>query len=342
MADRRLPAEWEPQRFVQFTFPRKDSDWGHIFDEAMECFRALITKTAQYVPALVVCTDLEETSALLKEKTKHPVFFARQPSNDIWARDHGPITVMENGRPLLLDFTFNGWNQIFESSMDNEITRGIHTQGVFSDNLQTIDFVLEGGGIESDGKGTLLTTAQSMLSRDRKPHMSRPEIEAFLKKIFGLKRVLWLEHGAIAGDDTDSHIDTLARFCDEQTIAYVKCDDPKDGHFKALQEMERQLRTFKTLKGKPYELIPLPWPAACYDRDNNRLPATYANFLITNGAVLAPAYGIPQDREAVKVLRGIFPKRNVVGVNCIALINQRGSLHCATMQYPSAVNTNWP
>ncbi len=341
MTNRRLPAEWEPQRFVQFTFPHRESDWAYMYDEVAECFSDLITSTAQFVPVLVVCADMRETAEFIQGETEHPILFVEQPSNDTWARDHGAITVMDGGQPLLLDFTFNGWGQKFEASLDNKISQGIHSQGILSDDLQPIDFVLEGGAIESDGKGTLLTTSECLLSKFRNPQMSKEEIEAFLKDIFGLQQVLWLDHGYLAGDDTDSHIDTLARLCDENTIAYVKCDDQEDEHFEALEKMEAQLKSFKKLDGEPYQLVELPWPEACFDEDGQRLPATYANFLITNEAVLVPTYNVAQDDKAVLAIQNIFPNHKVVGVNCRPLIEQHGSLHCITMQYPESVNVSW-
>ena len=193
------------------------------------------------------------------------------------------------------------------------------------------------GGIESDGEGTLLTTAECLLSPNRNPHLSKAEIEEHLKKVFGLDRLLWLEHGYLAGDDTDSHIDTLARLCDPGTIAYVKCDNTSDEHFRELQAMEAELRAFRKKDGSPYRLVPLPWPDACFDSEGNRLPATYANFLIINGAVLVPTYGVPQDAAALEVISTLFTDRDIIGIDCRPLILQHGSLHCVTMQYPAAV-----
>jgi agmatine deiminase len=150
--------------------------------------------------------------------------------------------------------------------------------------------------------------------------------------------VLWLNHGYLAGDDTDSHIDTLARFINPTTIAYVRCDNPRDEHFRALQAMEEELRAFRTDDGAPYRLEPLPWPDACFDPDDgHRLPATYANFLFINGAVLVPTYGVSQDAAALEVFRRLCPDRDVIAIDCRLLIRQHGSLHCITMQYPEGV-----
>jgi agmatine deiminase len=194
--------------------------------------------------------------------------------------------------------------------------------------------VLEGGSIESDGSGTILTTTQCQLSPNRNPHLNQKEIEKKLKKWLGAKRVLWLKNGYLAGDDTDSHIDTLVRFCNETTIAYVACTDESDEHFTALKEMVKELRNFKTDDGNPYNLIALPMPDACFDADGDRLPATYANFLIVNGAVLVPTYDVPQDELALAQIKKAFPTRKVLGIDCKPLILQHGSLHCVTMQFP--------
>ena len=341
ITNRRLPAEWEPQRIVQFTFPHRHSDWAYMLAEVTDCFVQMINTTANYVPVVVVCDAEASIPNYFTRETKFPILFVNQASNDTWARDHGAITILEDHEPVLLDFAFNGWGKKFDAEKDNLISSGLAAQGFFKDELRSTDFVLEGGAIESDGNGTLLTTTECLLSPHRNPTMEKEKIESFLKETFGLHQVLWLDHGYLAGDDTDSHIDTLARLCNSNTIAYVKCDDLQDEHYPALQQMEQQLMTFKTLEGQPYQLIPLPWPAACFDKEGHRLPATYANFLITNGAVLVPTYNLPTDQSAIEILQKCFPDREVIGVNCRPLIEQHGSLHCVTMQYPEEINISW-
>lgn len=334
----RFPAEWEPQSFVQYTFPHRQSDWAYMYKAVVNCFIEIITTTARFEPVLVVCHDKAEVSAYFKEETKYPIQFEELPTNDTWARDHGAITVTKDGEPLLLDFTFNGWGQKFEAGLDNQISQGLSKGRLANNQFQTEDFVMEGGALESDGRGTLLTTTECLLSPYRNPHMDKAQIEAYLKKTFGLLKVLWLDHGYLAGDDTDSHIDTLARLCNDKTIAYVKCDQPEDEHYEALEKMEAQLKTFKNARGQAYELVALPWPEACYDADGERLPATYANFLIINAAVLVPIYKVAQDQQALDVIQSIFPDREVIGINCRALIDQHGSLHCVSMQFPTPVS----
>ena len=188
-----------------------------------------------------------------------------------------------------------------------------------------------------DGSGTLLTTARCLLAPTRNPKLTQDGLEARLKELLGLDRILWLQHGHLTGDDTDSHIDTLARFCDARTIAYVACADPDDEHHAELKAMEEELRALRAADGRPYRLVPLPWPRARYDDDGRRLPATYANFLIINGAVLVPTYDDPADGPALARLRECFPGREIIGVDCLPLIYQYGSLHCVTMQLPEGV-----
>jgi len=260
------------------------------------------------------------------------------PSNDSWVRDHGPITVLREGQGLLLDYQFNGWGNKYESGLDNRLSIRLHEMGAFhSMAMETLDFVLEGGSIEVDSQGTLLTTTECLLSPERNPQYSRDEIETLLKRQLGVERILWLEHGQLEGDDTDGHVDTLARFCDDHTIAYVSCDDKADSHFASLKAMEAELKGFSDTDGKPYRLVPLPLPAAQYDEEGQRLPATYANFLIINGAVLLPTYDDPLDVVAAERLAECFPQREIIPIDARPLIHQYGSIHCVTMQLPAAM-----
>lgn len=334
-----LPAEWYPQSGVMLTWPHDRTDWSEMLQEVEETFIAIAREIAMREQLLIVCPDATELKAKLVDINLKNVHLYEIASNDTWARDHGPITVFREGVPVLYDFRFNGWGQKFPSNHDNQITRRLFTKEAFSANAgyaNFLEFVLEGGAIESDGEGTILTTTECLLSLNRNEHMNKEEIEHLLKVVFGLKRILWLDSGYLAGDDTDSHVDTLSRFCDAETIAYVKCLAPEDEHFEALQRMEDELKTFTTKDGKPYRLLALPMADAVYD-DEDRLPATYANFLIMNNAVLLPFYGTEKDEEARKVLQEAFPDREVVGINCLPLIKQHGSLHCVTMQFPKGV-----
>lgn len=332
--NRRLPAEWELQSAVQFTFPHSGTDWVDILEEVLPCFIEIIEIISRYEKVLVVCRDENEVRPLLQNAVQENLILVNCPSNDTWARDHGGITILENGEPVILDFVFTGWGLKFPAYLDNLITGRLQGKGIFKVPIHHGGIALEGGGIESDGKGTLLTTTECLLSPNRNPHLDKAATEAKLKELFGVQRVLWLHHGYLAGDDTDSHIDTLARFCSPDTIAYVRCTDPEDEHYEALQAMEKELKAFTTLSGEPYQLVPLPMATACYADDGHRLPATYANFLIINGAVLLPTYQVPEDELAMVQIQKAFPLHQIIDVNCRALIEQHGSLHCISMQYP--------
>ena len=332
----RFPAEWEKQSFLQLTFPHDKSDWAYLMDEVTACFVEIIETVARFQDVLVVCDNVERVKSFF-DSTQN-IFFVQAESNDTWARDHGGITVLENEKAVIHDYVFNGWGTKFDAGLDNQITKKLFEKGVFENcSIKTFDLVLEGGSLESDGKGTILTTSECLLSKNRNEYLSKQQIELLLKENFGADRILWLNHGYLAGDDTDSHIDTLARFCDEKTIAYVGCENPEDEHYEALQLMKMELQQFRDFEGNPYKLIEIPLPDVCFDTDGNRLPATYANFTIVNNAVLVPVYGVSQDEEALKILQNCFPDRKVIGVNCRVLIEQHGSLHCVTMQYPEQV-----
>ena len=331
-----FPAEWAGQDFIQLTWPHEDSDWLYMLNEVTECFTCLAHAIVGFQPLLIVCRDARVVRAQLGDVDQAKITLVELPSNDTWARDHGGISVFRDGKPVLCDFTFNGWGLKFAANHDNAITRQLYKSGLFAKEVEyqnCLDFVLEGGSLESDGNGTLLTTSECLLSDNRNEKLTKEEIEKVLSDRLGIKRFLWLHHGYLAGDDTDSHIDTLARFCDPDTIAYVKCDNETDKHYPELKAMEQELKQFRTANGKPYRLLPLPMAEAVIE-EGERLPATYANFLILNGGVLVPTYNSPLDSVAIEQLQKAFPSRQVVGVDCLPLIKQHGSLHCVTMQYP--------
>lgn len=331
-----FPAEWYPQSAVQLTWPHDGTDWASLMDEVVPCFVEIARAVMKYEKLLIVCRDEQEVRESLGEIDETRVVFREMETNDTWARDHGGIAVFNDEVPMIYDFVFNGWGMKFAAGDDNLITRNLLHTSVFSEDVVAMNmqpFVLEGGSLESDGKGTLLTTAECLLSVNRNEYLDRKQVEAYLKEVFGLKRILWLESGYLAGDDTDSHIDTLARFCSEDTIAYVKCEDEDDEHYEELSQMEEELKAFRQENGEPYKLIALPMADEVL-WDGDRLPATYANFLIINEAVLLPFYNSPKDEIAKAALQNAFPGREIIGINCLALIKQHGSLHCVTMQYP--------
>ncbi len=325
------------------TWPHRHGPLGRILDQVDRVFVAIAQAVTTHEHLLIACFDpahLEHVQTLLQRAAVDlgRVRLAVAPSNDVWARDHGPITVMRDGQPLLLDFAFNGWGRKYPFALDNAVSAELHRQGCFgSTAMEAVPLILEGGSIESDGAGTLLTTRHCLLNPQRNPEFDCIGLEGIFAERFGTRRVLWLDHGQLAGDDTDGHIDTLARFCDPHTIAYVQCNDSADEHYDELRQMEAELRAFRDDDGQPYRLVPLPMPAAKRDEHGKRLPATYANFLIINDAVLVPVYDDPQDAVALERLAGCFPGRQLIPINCLPLIRQYGSLHCVTMQLPAGV-----
>ncbi|WP_051069813.1 agmatine deiminase family protein [Bacteroides propionicifaciens] len=335
-----LPAEWHAQSGVQLTWPHAGTDWEHMLHEVEECYLSLAREIAQRTILLISSPEIEQVRKLLEKSdiNMKNVRLFECSTNDTWTRDHGAITMLDGDKPYILDFTFNGWGLKFASCHDNLITRKLCKAKVLNGSyINALSFVLEGGGIESDGEGTLLTTSHCLLSDNRNEEMSKEEIEAYLIKQFNLKQVLWLDYGYLAGDDTDSHIDTLARLCPKDTIAYVKCNNEQDEHFEELKKMEKQLQGFKTLEGNPYKLIALPMADEVIF-DMERLPATYANFLIMDQVVLYPTYNQPKnDKLAKQALQEAFPNLEIIGIDCSPLIKQHGSLHCVTMQYPVGV-----
>ncbi len=335
-----FPPEWFPQSGVQLTWPHAGTDWCDLLPEVTDCYVKMAYEIASREPLLIVTPERDKVETLLQEKLPieilKQIVWAECPTNDTWARDHGFITLMSENGPVLLDFCFNGWGMKFAADKDNRINRHLMEQGLLNGvYANQLDFVFEGGSIESDGCGTLLTTSECLLSPNRNDRMTKEEIEEQLKSRLCADRVLWLDHGYLAGDDTDSHVDTLARLCPNQTIAYVQCQDKEDEHYESLKNMEEQLASFRTSENEPYRLIPLPMPEAIYDENGERLPATYANFLVVNGAVLMPTYRQPvYDEQAQKALQKAFPQHEIVGIDCRVLIRQHGSLHCCTMQFP--------
>ena len=335
-----LPAEWHEQSAVQLTWPHEATDWRPILKKVTRCYLDMAKAISAHERLIIVSPEPKRVRLLLEEKLAtenlQRITFCEAPTNDTWARDHGFITLLAPDGPHLLDFKFNGWGEKFPAELDNNICRRMAEQNILKGRYENhLDFVLEGGSIESDGCGSIMTTSQCLLALHRNQPLTKEQIEERLLATLYAERILWLDYGYLSGDDTDSHIDTLARFCPDDTIAYVQCLDESDEHYAELQRMEVQLKGFRTMKDKPYRLIPLPMAKTCYDEDGTRLPATYANFLVINGAVLMPTYGDPtNDIKAEEQLHKAFPHHDIVGIDCRPLITQHGSLHCCTMQFP--------
>ena len=340
----RVPAEWEPQSGAMLTWPHEHSDWATVLPEVEPVYLALAREISVRQKLLIVCYDELHVAHVHKrlrasEVNERNVGLYIAPSNDTWARDHGPITIDHEGELRLLDFHFNGWGGKYAHALDNAITRCLHSAGAFGEiRLDTIDLVLEGGGLEFDGSGTVLATARSLLTPSRNPGLTQRALERRLAECLGVKRLLLLRHGGIVGDDTDGHIDTLARFCDSDTIAYVDGGPADDPQRAAREAMAKELAELRTRAGKPYRLVPLPAPPPIHDGAGRRLPATYANFALINGAVLVPVYGADTaDALACERLAACFPQRRLSPIDARPLIRQLGSLHCAIMHFPAGV-----
>ncbi|MBR1414551.1 MAG: agmatine deiminase family protein [Prevotella sp.] len=322
----RMPAEWEPQEAVQLTWPHRHTDWAPMLDEITAVYREMAREIALRERLIIVAPEDAARDCLR----------IICPTNDTWARDHGFISLVDDrGHRRLLDYQFNGWGRKFEAALDNAINCRLYESGELEgEYVDCLDFVLEGGSIESDGRGTIFTTTGCLLAPHRNQPLNKSEIEQRLLQNLGAERVIWIDHGSLTGDDTDGHIDTLVRICPDDTLLYMGCDDPADEQYEELRLMEEQLTTLRTLGGQPYKLVKLPMPRPIYD-DGDRLPATYANFLILNGAVLCPTYGQPDlDSEAMRLIGEAFPDREMVAIDSRPIIRQHGSIHCCTMQFP--------
>jgi agmatine deiminase len=339
----RLIPEFAPQSGVLLTWPHVASDWRHSLEEIEPVYLELVRAISRHEAVLVVCYDDEHSRHIQQQLTGARVDRSRVrqvavPSNDTWVRDYGPLAVQDDQSVSLVNFSFDGWGGKYAAGLDNAVSAALAAAGVFSSpGLQQHPLILEGGAIDADGCGSLLTTTRCLLGAGRNPGMDRLALEHALQADLGIDRVLWLDHGFIQGDDTDGHVDMLARFCSPHDIAYTQCRDSGDEHYAALRAMEKQLQSFSDCDGSPYRLHALPLPAPVYSNDGARLPASYANFLIINDAVLLPAYDDPADEEARAVLARCFPGRDIVAVNCLPLIAQYGSLHCASLQLAEGI-----
>ena len=343
----RLPAEWEPQSGVILIWPHEDTDWCPYLEDITEVYLQMADAITRYEALLITARDTELVRSLLagrltEEQMKRVTLFACD-NNDTWARDVAPISLISNTtskdsfQPLhLLDFCFNGWGEKFAAEKDNRINRQLYEAGLLQGVLENHkDFVLEGGSLEGDGERTLFTTTSCLMAPHRNQPLTQEDIDKRLRLFFpNVERVIWLDYGQLAGDDTDGHIDTIVRIAPNNTLLYIGCDDKEDEHYENFRLLEEQLKQLRTLDGKPYRLLRLPMPDGIYD-DDERLPATHANFLIINGAVIVPTYDQPEkDKAALDTIQEAFPDREIIGIDSRTIIRQHGSIHCLTMQLP--------
>ena len=328
---KRLIGEFEEQSFTQIIFPHKDTDWLDYLEEAQTNFVNIINAVIRYQKCLVICDDIQRVKKHFKPNVN--LFFIEYKTDDTWARDSSVLSIEDNSEIKLLDFTFSAWGDKFEATRDNLMSRSI--KKYYSKELQSIDFILEGGGIESNGESILLTTSACMLNLNRNRDLNTVEITQKLNTEFGATTILYLNHGYLSGDDTDSHIDTLARFISKNQLMYVSCENRNDEHYETLLSMQMELQEFA--QEHRLKLISLPLPSPVYFEEE-RLPATYANFLFVNGAILLPVYGVKEDKEAIDIFKRTFVHLDIVPIDCSVLIRQHGSLHCVSMNFASGVD----
>ena len=345
-----LPAEWYPQSAIQLTWPHEATDWAPYLDDITDTFVQLAQVIVMRERLIIATQDPDDVLHRLRKaiprRAMHRVSFCQCDIDDTWARDHGALTLLpftdsylkcgEGGvRAITLKFKFNGWGGKFPSEHDNNIAGRLFADGHLTRQFEDhSDFVLEGGAIESDGRGTIMTTTQCQMKRNQP--LSREQIEEELKHRLHANRVIWIDHGHLAGDDTDGHIDTIVRMAPRNLLLYTCCDDPRDEHYDDFQALEQQMKTLRNAEGKPYRLMRLPLPDPIYEEaDGHRLPATYANFLAINQAVILPTYNQPdKDNEAARVLAAAFPYHQIRPLDARTIIRQHGSIHCLTMQFP--------
>lgn len=337
----RLIAEWESCESVLLALPEKHTDWNYILDEARDQYRRIVSAfTTRGVHCVVMAADRVAAEKLLEECDSSMLTIIEMEYNDTWTRDYGPISVERGERLRALDFGFNAWGLKFAADRDNLVNLRLKDKFVIMPETyrNERDFILEGGSIETDGEGTLLTTTRCLCSPNRNGGHTKAELNEILRRRLGVEHVLWLDYGSLAGDDTDSHIDTLCRMAPGNTILFTGCRDMDDPHFEELLKMRAQLTLFRTPEGEPYNLVELPLPAPVYDEEGERLPASYANYLVTPHTVFMPIYSQPEnDKLACHTVRVAFPDHEIVPIECTTLTKQHGSLHCATMQIPENI-----
>lgn len=345
MSDIRFIAEWEPVEYVLLALPHKDTDWNYILPEALDQYRRLVKAlTDEGLKVVLLCPDSTEAAEIMKECNQDLIKYVPMEYNDTWTRDYGMLTVVRNERIRSLDFGFNAWGLKFAADKDNLVNLRLEKGGFLMPLTyrNERDFVLEGGSVESDGNGTIMTTSRCLQSPNRNGGLTKAELNQQLYRRLGADHVLWLDHGALEGDDTDSHIDTLARLAPNETIVFTGTKNFDDPMFESLLAMRAQLTLFRTAEGNPYNLVELPLPDPVTDEDGNRLPATYANYLVANNKIFMPTYAQPdKDKLAMYAIKVAYPDCKVIGVDCRTLLLQHGSLHCATMQVPPGI-LNFP
>lgn len=335
-----MPAEWQPHDATWISWPHPDGiSFPGCFERVQPALVKMAVAIAESEPLHVNVRDAEHEAYVRRMLAGAPperVTLHQIPTNEPWCRDHGPIFVTRKQAPKLaaVDFGYNAWGWKYPPFDDDDAVPAAVAEVVGAKHFDYTHFVLEGGSIDVNGAGALLTTEACLLNPNRNPDLSRTEIEALLKESLGVNRIIWLGDG-IEGDDTDGHVDDITRFVGENTVVTVVEEDENDPNYDPLQENLSRLEKVELKKDEPLEILKLPMPSKI-SRDGQRLPASYANFYIANEAVLLPTFGEPSDAWAESVLHGIFPKRKIVGIDCRELIWGLGAFHCLTQQQPKA------
>ncbi|QDU30759.1 Agmatine deiminase [Anatilimnocola aggregata] len=333
----RWPAEWERQASVWLSWPRNPATWPDKFEPVPAEFAQFVRTIARYEPVNILAGGSEilaQAKSLvgdLPNVTIHDI-----ATNDAWCRDHGPIFLSgpKGTQPALVDWEYNAWGGKYppfdKDNLVPKIIGKLQGRKVFTPGI-----ILEGGAIEGNGEGLLITTESCLLNPNRNPHLSREQVERYLADYLAIKKVLWLTGGEMAGDDTDGHIDQIARFINPRTIVVCVCDDPTDDNYGPTQQNLVELQNLTDLEGRPFEVVRLPLPKPLFV-DDQRLPAGYGNFLIVNDAVIVPQFGDPADATAIGILQDLMPKHQVVGSPSLDLVWGLGSFHCLSQQEPLA------
>jgi agmatine deiminase len=329
----RMPAEWARHASTWLAWPHDDDQWIGMLEPVRREFAPFVDAIARHDTVDLLVADEESERDARERLSAAGIRLHRVPHQDLWLRDSGPIFVVHDGQVALVDWDFNGWGGKYPAELDDEIpshvARILGTPPPFHPGL-----VMEGGSLEINERGTVLTTRQCLLAPTRNPLQTEATLERALHDYLGLSRVIWLDHG-LEGDHTDGHIDTLTRFADDTTIVTSVCADRNDTNQATLATNLDVLRQARTDTGQPFHIVELPIPSGRVEFEGERLPLTYANFYVTNGAVLVPIYGAREDDQALAILRPLFPGREVVGLMARALITGGGAFHCVTQQQPA-------
>ncbi|MHA7840722.1 MAG: agmatine deiminase family protein [Gammaproteobacteria bacterium] len=328
-----LLPEWTFQTTILMVWPHKHSAWAPRLAAIEATYFSMANAIAEQQSLTIICYDEAVKKSIQKQLPQQNITYLIIPTNDTWIRDFGPLSLSDGTQQQLLNCQFNGWGNKYPHHLDNQVNEHLYELKALSPcYMRTAHIILEGGSIDTDGNGTVITTTHCNRNPNRRFKMDKTTISEHLKTLLGANSIFWLKEGLLEGDDTDGHVDTLARFCDEKTIAYAACENNSDSHHDSLRAMEEELQNFKNKAGENYHLIPLPIPQPLYNDQGERLPATYANFQILNESVLVPTYDDPMDAVVMERLASAFPQRRLIAIDSRVLLQEGGMIHCALMQ----------